>query len=240
MKNEEIIKPSYYAIIPAQIRYDTRLKPIERLLYGEITALSNHNGECWATNKYFADLYNVAKETVSRWIKHLIDLNYITTKVIYKTDSKQINKRIILLKDPIDFSVNRYCQNNQYPIDENVKENNTSNSNNNIEDSDFTKIFELVEREFGRTISPLEAEKIREWDYPYEIVKLAIKEAVLRTSFSIRYIDKIIYKWKKANVRTIEEAKAYIERFNEGRNVDNQSRKRDETIDTDYYEVLEN
>ena len=132
------------------------------------------------------------------------------------------------------------CQNNQYPIDENVKENNTSNSNNNIEDSDFTKIFELVEREFGRTISPLEAEKIREWDYPYEIVKLAIKEAVLRTSFSIRYIDKIIYKWKKANVRTIEEAKAYIERFNEGRNVDNQSRKRDETIDTDYYEVLEN
>ena len=240
MKNEETIKPSYYAIIPAQIRYDTRLKPIERLLYGEITALSNHNGECWATNKYFADLYNVAKETVSRWIKHLIDLNYITTKVIYKTDSKQINKRIILLKDPIDFSVNRYCQNNQYPIDENVKENNTSNSNNNIEDSDFTKIFELVEREFGRTISPLEAEKIREWDYPYEIVKLAIKEAVLRTSFSIRYIDKIIYKWKKANVRTIEEAKAYIERFNEGRNVDNQSRKRDETIDTDYYEVLEN
>ena len=36
-------QPNYYAIIPATIRYDNNLKPAEKLLYGEITALANRN-----------------------------------------------------------------------------------------------------------------------------------------------------------------------------------------------------
>ena len=58
---------SYYAIIPANVRYDQRLKPNTKLLYGEITALCNERGFCWAGNEYFADLYGVNKETISRW-----------------------------------------------------------------------------------------------------------------------------------------------------------------------------
>lgn len=45
---------SYYAIIPANIRYDTRLKANSKLLYGEITALCNEKGFCWASNDYFS------------------------------------------------------------------------------------------------------------------------------------------------------------------------------------------
>ena len=68
--NEEN-RPSYYAIIPSNVRYCEELKYPERLLYGEITALAGKEGYCFATNKYFAELYHVIPGTISRWISHL-------------------------------------------------------------------------------------------------------------------------------------------------------------------------
>ena len=41
-------RANYYAIIPAKVRYDKNLKPAEKILYGELTALSNKNGYCHA------------------------------------------------------------------------------------------------------------------------------------------------------------------------------------------------
>ena len=98
--------PNYYAIIPAKIRYDKELMANAKLLYGEITALCNDKGICWARNEYFADLYDVSNETISRWISQLNKKKYIKVKMFYKKDSKEIDKRIISI--------------NQYPIDENV------------------------------------------------------------------------------------------------------------------------
>ncbi|EJY52512.1 helix-turn-helix domain-containing protein [Enterococcus faecium] len=114
---------SYYAIIPANVRYDQRLKPNTKLLYGEITALCNERGFCWAGNEYFADLYGVNKETISRWVSDLIKFGYLNREIIYKEGTNQI--------------INRYLRINQYPIDEKrntpidekVKDNNTSINN---------------------------------------------------------------------------------------------------------------
>ena len=73
-------KPSYYAIIPANVRYSD-LKPNAKLLYGEITALSNKHGFCFASNNYFAELYNVNKNTISSWISELNKKGFITVKI---------------------------------------------------------------------------------------------------------------------------------------------------------------
>jgi DNA-binding transcriptional ArsR family regulator len=123
---------NYYAIIPATVRYDIKLKANEKLLYGEITALSNRNGYCYAQNRYFAKLYNVSQETVSRWLSHLQELGYIKTEVKRNEKKEIIARNIYIIDTP-------YCQKNQYPycskdqegIDEKVKENNI---NNNIDD----------------------------------------------------------------------------------------------------------
>jgi uncharacterized phage protein (TIGR02220 family) len=76
MDNNEFPK-SYYSIIPASVRYDKELSDKAKLLYGEISALCNEQGYCWATNSYFAELYEVTRETISRLIKQLSDKNYI-------------------------------------------------------------------------------------------------------------------------------------------------------------------
>lgn len=118
-------QPNYYAIIPATVRYDTNLKSAEKLLYGEITALANKNGYCFAQNKYFADLYNVTLISVSRWISHLQELGYIKTDVIRNENKEIISRNIYIVDIP-------YYQKNQYPyiqkskegINKNVKDNN--------------------------------------------------------------------------------------------------------------------
>jgi len=109
-------KPNYYAIIPSNVRY-SNLKPNAKLLYGEITALSSKPGYCFARNNYFAELYGVSKNTVSRWISDLKRLGFITIQ-IERNSNKQITKRIIGIVQKVDT-----------PIDEKVKDNNTSINN---------------------------------------------------------------------------------------------------------------
>ncbi len=88
---------AYYAVIPANVRYDKRLKANEKLLYGEITALTNERGYCWAGNKYFSDLYGVTPQAVSKWINGLKDCGYISIEYTYKNGTKEIESRIIKL-----------------------------------------------------------------------------------------------------------------------------------------------
>lgn len=74
-------RPSYFAIINANVRYDSELTPNAKLLYGEITALSNKYGFCIATNEYFSKLYNVSTRTITEWIRKLEDRDYIKTEL---------------------------------------------------------------------------------------------------------------------------------------------------------------
>ena len=113
--------PNYYAIIPANVRY-ADLKPNAKLLYGEITALSNKHGFCFASNKYFAELYKVNKNTISSWISDLKNYGFITVK-IERNVNNQITKRCIGILKKMD-----------NPIHEKLKYNTTSinTTSNNI------------------------------------------------------------------------------------------------------------
>lgn len=114
-------QPSYYSIITANVRYDNRLTDGEKLLFAEITSLSNKYGYCTASNGYFATLYNVVKETISRRISNLTKFGYLKIEIIKEGNEVKQRKMYPLTQSsiPIDNSVNT-------PIDANVKENNTS------------------------------------------------------------------------------------------------------------------
>ena len=141
----EKIQKNYYAIIPADVRYDKRLKPLARLLYGEITALCNEKGYCWASNSYFAELYEVSDITISRYISELKEYGYI--KCVYDKTQENIDKRKIYIipsyqngQDRINKNDNTVLtkqsipsyQNNQDGINRIVKHNNTNNNTESV------------------------------------------------------------------------------------------------------------
>ncbi len=132
---------NYYAIIPANVRYDPNLKDKAKLLYGEITALCNERGYCWATNEYFAKLYGVSKVTISTLIKDLVENGYIKSQIIYKAGTKEIlNRYLSIVKDPIKENLNT-------PIKENLKDNNTSINitSNNMNEREIDELNNLLD-----------------------------------------------------------------------------------------------
>jgi hypothetical protein len=75
-------RPSYYAIIPATVRYCKSLPPAAKLMFGEITALCSVEGYCWANNAYFQGLYDVDRVTVQRWLAALVKSGFIRVEVV--------------------------------------------------------------------------------------------------------------------------------------------------------------
>jgi len=207
---------SYYAVIPANVRYDKELTPNAKLLYGEITALCNEKGYCWASNSYFAELYKVSKETVSRWISKLEELGYIRTELIYEQGTKSVKeRRIYICDDPIDKNVNRYRQNNQYPIDKNVntpidkniKENNTISNNT----------FNITE-DIESTSSKDKKNSIKE-DVPYKEIVQAYND-ICKSLPSIRVISDKRKKKMRAIYREVGDLDIITEAFKKAESSD--------------------
>lgn len=134
---------NYYAIIPAKVRY-ADIPPMAKLLYGEITALSNKKGFCWATNSYFANLYKMADKSISRLIETLTKNGFI----ICQYDNTQENKtrRKIHINESIDKNVyTQKCgggidKNVEAGIDKNVEHNNTSMNNTSMNNNNMLAV----------------------------------------------------------------------------------------------------
>ena len=149
---------SYYAVIPATVRYDNELKASEKLLYGEITSLANRMGYCFASNRYFANLYNVTVHTVSQWFSHLEKLGYIYIEFIKNTKNNALQERRIYIRDIpyVQKNTYPYVYKSTYPIYKNVQHNNIKY---NIDDLFYLIInndSEKISNEFLKIIERLE------------------------------------------------------------------------------------
>lgn len=142
---------SYYAIIPANVRYDKDLAPNAKLLYGEITALCNEKGYCWASNQYFAELYGVSVLSIKRWVNSLVNKGYVYRTLTYKPNSKEVDKRILSIYSGIKIDTtsvqkcydpsikNDTSSSIKNDTDNNTSINNTFNNTNEYKEKNIKK-----------------------------------------------------------------------------------------------------
>ncbi|MCG2010440.1 helix-turn-helix domain-containing protein [Staphylococcus epidermidis] len=205
-------QPNYYSIIPAHVRYDKELKPMEVIMYGELTALSNKYGYSYASNNYFAELYNVHKKTVSTWISNLKEKGYIDTVVI-RDENMTVTERRIYITAPYPSNHGEgYPQKSGDPIHKKTEENNTRINNTRINrDSDETsKSFQYISNNLEIIQSPLKAQQLEEAikdfkDNKLEIVTVAT-DYCKENNKGVNYLIKVLENWNKDGVNTKEKA----------------------------------
>lgn len=148
--NDNTERPNYYAQIPANVRYSEEITANAKLLYAEITALCNKTGTCWASNKYFAELYKVKVNAISGWVSQLVDAGFITTKI----NKAAGNRRYLRLAfaDPITQKDDSYHE----------KEcvNNTKTNNNHYVELQ-NQLLALVNKVTGRAFRTLPATGVK-------------------------------------------------------------------------------
>ena len=213
-------QPSYYSIITANVRYDNRLTDSEKLLFAEITSLSNKYGYCTATNSYFARLYEVVKETISRRISNLTKYGYLKIETV--KDGKQIKQRkmypLTQSSIPIDVKINTPIDNSvNTPIDANVKENNTSINNTSINNINRT----------DNSATDVTRERFEEWWKLYDkkldkkkafsLFKSALKEHEFETIMNgtKEYLKTITDKQYQKYPKTFLSQESYLNDFSE-------------------------
>ena len=147
--------------VPANIWLNEEIKPSEKMLLTEIDSLDTQN-ECFANNDHFTSFLNVSKGRVSQMISHLKRLGFINVKLVYKKNSKQIEKRIITINKQ-RFYGDTHLENDDTPLEnystplENAQDNISSNKSINKKtprpkhkkrvydkDSDYYKLSEFL------------------------------------------------------------------------------------------------
>ncbi|HJF30000.1 MAG TPA: DnaD domain protein [Ligilactobacillus saerimneri] len=77
-------------------------------------------------------------------------------------------------------------------------------------------VFNRFEVEFGRDFSPMEIQTIDGWltedHYQPDLILAALKEAVINSALSLRYIDQILMNWEKKNIKTAKAAADYLKK----------------------------
>ena len=132
----------------------------------------------------FVQELNIDKYKVLELINSLKEKNILT--ILIKKENKKVSSEYISLQPLYDKIMNIVMDNKekQIEIDENI--------------------YSIFENELGRTLSPLEYEKIKEMvtSYGQELVVEALKEAVYNRANNLRYIETILSEWNKKGYKS--------------------------------------
>lgn len=78
-----------------EVLRDRELTSLEKLILIHIVSLCKKKDYCWASNRYFKDIYSVSIQTISKCINNLVKKGYLESN--YNKYSINISKRKITL-----------------------------------------------------------------------------------------------------------------------------------------------
>ena len=195
------MKPNYYAVLSAEVRYSD-ITPNAKLLYAEITAFCNMNGECFASNRYFANLYGKSKVTISNWLKELKQNGFIEMYYTYKECTKEIDKSYIkILKGGIK-------ENFITHIKKTLRNNNTSNNNTSINNISIREKFvsEVMDLDYPKE---LKIEFIEYWCEGKNKMRWQ-KQPTFDISLRLKRWERNQKKWNKGQSKIDSQINEYI------------------------------
>ena len=129
-----------------------------------------------------------------------INIKHVMMLISNLTEAKLLNLEVIKNDKNISeeyISITDFYQKISLIIMDEVNNGNSSDTEESI--------FDIIEREFARTLSPMETEIIKAWlscGYNADLIKEAIKEATFNGVSNLRYIDKILFDWNKKGIKT--------------------------------------
>lgn len=155
------MQKNYYAIIPANVRYDKELPANAKLLYGEITALCNEKGYCWATNAYFSNLYEVHNKSISRLISQLEKKGYIRIEMLI--EDKQVKSRHIYIassnadvttspQKSVEGSNKNVTRGSNEIVTDNITSFNTTSNNTKEIYTQYAEFVKMKESEYNKLV----------------------------------------------------------------------------------------
>ena len=150
--------------------------------------LYNKGNRClFDPNKYSIEI-NIDLSKVMEYIGNLTDKGLIKVEVI-KND-KGVMEETVILDD--FYNKLSFIMMEDY----------------NKKDTDESEIFQYIEKEFGRTLGSIEIQIINAWlesNISEDLIKEALKEAVLNGVTNLKYMDTILYEWGKDGVKTVDD-----------------------------------
>ena len=128
--------PGYTALLPPRVRYDQTLTPTAKLLYAEITAMTDVTGFCWASNAYLGQLVLVSKDRAARLVGELERRGYLEVRVLRDEKNAVTERRLYVtdlghmhLPPPVKNTGRGGVKNTGTPPGKNTDKNDTSINN---------------------------------------------------------------------------------------------------------------
>ncbi len=198
MNNSSCLGEKMFVLSDHLIKYSSKYElNITELLF--LTYYENDDTKEFDVTK-LCEVLHVKETQIYEAFNHLLTLKLINIET--RKDSNNRQSEVISLK-PL------YKEINEEKVNEEKSKSNET-------------IYDIFQRELGRALSNIEYEIITGWldkDYPEELIKGALKEAVYNGVNSLRYIDRILFEWEKKGYKKLEDVEKGLKK-NDDRDLD--------------------